>query len=120
MHITKINDQFAVSPQIQFADIVRLKESGFCGIINNRPDGESADQPLSKALAKAAKKAGIDYHYIPVRPGRATADDRARFKQIIETTNGPVLAFCRSGARARSLYKSAMGGGGFLAKLFGR
>ncbi|HHL42508.1 MAG TPA: TIGR01244 family phosphatase [Hellea balneolensis] len=120
MQITKITDNFAVSPQIEFGDVAKIKSQGFTAIINNRPDGEAADQPLSQALAKAAKKAGIDYHHIPVRPGRASADDKARFKQVLESTEGPVLAFCRTGTRARLLHKSAMGGGGFFARLFGR
>ncbi len=120
MKIRKINDKFAVAPQIQYKDMSKLAERGFTTVINNRPDGEEASQPTSVALAKAAKKAGLTYHYIPVRPGRATAEDKARFKEVIENSDGPVLAFCRSGARAHSLYHQATKGPGLLARLFGK
>ena len=120
MQITKITDRFAISPQIDFGDVAKLAKQGYVLIINNRPDGEDAAQPLSAALAKAAKKAGIDYVHIPVKPGRASAQDKARFKQCLDEAEGPVLAFCRSGMRAKSLYNAATRGPGLLARLFGK
>lgn len=120
MQITKISDTFFVSPQIQYGDVEKLAAQGFTTIINNRPDGEEASQPLSKALEKAARVADVNYHYIPVRPGRATADDKARFKNILDEAQGPVLAFCRSGMRARGLHRSATRGFGLFARLLGK
>ena len=122
MQITKINDSFSVAPQIGYGHVETLAAQGYKAIVNHRPDGEENGQPLSKALAKAAKKSGIAYHYIPFKPGRATAADKEKFQQILAQTDGPVLGFCRSGMRARSLYKACNkgSGGGFFARLFGR
>ncbi len=120
MHITKISETFFISPQIQYEHVKTLADKGFKTIINHRPDGESADQPLSKALAKAAKKAGVSYHYIPFKPGKATPVDKEKVKEILDREDGPVLAFCRSGMRARSLHKSITRGPGLLARLFGK
>ena len=120
MNIRRITDFFAVSPQIEYSDIAQLKDMGFTTLINTRPDGEATNQPSSAALAKAAKKAGIIYHHIPVKPGRASVDDKIRFKQIIEQADGPVLAFCRSGMRAQSLFRAATRGPGVIARLFGK
>lgn len=120
MNITKLNDNFSVSPQIQYDDVDALSKQGYRAIINHRPDSEDSSQPLSKALAKAAKMANIDYHHIPFKPGQATAADKEQFKHIIDNTDGPVLAFCRSGMRARALYKTVIGGGGFFSRLFDR
>jgi len=120
MRISKVSDKFSVSPQIGYEHVKTLANQGFEAIINHRPDGEDAGQPLSKALAKAAKQAGIAYHYIPFKPGRATQADREKFKTVLTNTNGPVLGFCRSGMRARSLYKSCYKSPGLLARLFGR
>jgi len=120
MQISKINDQFSVSPQIGYSDVKTLADAGYTCIINCRPEGEEASQPLSKALLKAAKKTGLHYHHIPFKPGRATADDRARFAAALEQSGGPVLAFCRTGMRARSLHKSIRKSSGFFARLFGK
>ncbi|MCF6275359.1 MAG: TIGR01244 family sulfur transferase [Robiginitomaculum sp.] len=120
MQITKINDQFSVSPQIDFSEIKTLADAGYACIINCRPEGEEVSQPLSKALLKAAKKVGLHYHHIPFKPGRATAEDRARFAAALDQSDGPILAFCRSGMRARALHKSITKGPGFFARLFGR
>ncbi|HHI89287.1 MAG TPA: TIGR01244 family phosphatase [Hellea balneolensis] len=120
MNIRQITDTFAVAPQIGYKDMDRLARAGFTTIINNRPDGEEASQPTSAALAKAAKKAGLTYHHIPIRPGRATAEDKARFRDILENADGPVLAFCRSGMRAHSLYRSATRGPGLFSRLFAK
>jgi len=120
MQISKISEQFAVSPQIGYNDVKAAADAGYTCIINCRPEGEETSQPLSKALLKAAKKAGLHYHHIPFKPGRATAEDRARFAAALEQSGGPVLAFCRSGMRARALHKSITKGPGFFARLFGR
>jgi len=122
MRISRLNDKFAAAPQIQYDHVKEIAKQGYKAIVNHRPDGEEAGQPLSKALAKAAKQAGIAYHYIPFKPGRATQADKDNFKAVLDGTDGPVLGFCRSGMRARSLYKScsSTSGGGFFAKLFGR
>ncbi len=130
MQITKIADGFSVAPQIAFEDVEKLANAGYKTIINNRPDGEDAAQPLSKAIAKAAKQAGLAYHHIPFKPGRFTPDDQAQFKAAMERSSGPVLAFCRTGMRAQTIYKksiykkaihkSATKAPGFFASLFGR
>ncbi|PHS76575.1 MAG: TIGR01244 family phosphatase [Robiginitomaculum sp.] len=120
MQISKVNNQFSVSPQINYNDVKTLADAGYTCIINCRPEGEETSQPLSKALLKAAKKAGLHYHHIPFKPGHATGDDRARFTAALEQSEGPVLAFCRSGMRAKSLHKSITKGPGFFARLFGR
>ncbi len=119
MPVTKISDKFFISSQIDFGDVEKLAKQGFCLIINNRPDGEEASQPLSAALAKAAKKAGVKYAHIPIK-GRAKKDDVLAFKQLLQKEDGKILAFCRSGMRARSVYLSATRGPGLLARLFGR
>ncbi|MBL4852957.1 MAG: TIGR01244 family phosphatase [Robiginitomaculum sp.] len=120
MQITKITVGFSVSPQIAFDDIKKLADAGYKTIISNRPDGEDAAQPLSKAIAKTAKRAGMTYHHIPFKPGRFTPDDQAQFKAALEQSAGPVLAFCRTGMRAQSIYKSVTKAPGFFARLFGR
>jgi sulfide:quinone oxidoreductase len=122
MNISPISEEFSITQQIDYTDVEAIAGLGFTTIINNRPDNEQSGQPLSKALEKAAKKAKISYHHIPVVPGKATNDDVARFKAVLEECDGPVLAFCKSGMRAKSLHSACQKNPeqSLLAKLFGR
>lgn len=107
MNINWLNSQLAVSPQIQLPDIDRLNAKGFRMIINNRPDGEAPDQPLSDALGREAARLGLCYAYIPIVLGKMTDDDAAEFARSISAADGPVLAFCRTGNRSTQLWNRA-------------
>ena len=110
LDVKRINDQVSVSPQISPDDLPTLKAAGFTTIINNRPDGESPDQPSSATMQAAAEKAGLTYHYIPL--GREGVSPRMveDTKAALEGSNGPVLAFCRSGTRSTTLWALAQAG----------
>ena len=53
--------------------------------------------------------AGLEYAFLPVAPGYQSDDEIARFGELIATLPGPVLVFCRSGARSGRLYQAATG-----------
>ena len=95
----KVTDDFSVAPQIELADVARAKAEGFVLLINNRPDGETPDQPTSAEFEAAAKAAGLAYVHIPVRGG-PTPDQIEIERQLLSETEGPVLAWCRSGTRS--------------------
>ena len=95
----KVTDQFSVSPQIMLADMASAAEQGFVLVINNRPDGEDPSQPSSAQMQTAAEAAGLGYLHIPV-VGGPTPDQVEQVRQTIDQTDGPVLAFCRSGTRS--------------------
>lgn len=95
----RVTDQLSVSPQISLEDLPRAAAMGFKLVINNRPDGEDPAQPSSAVVEAAAKAAGLAYAYIPVRGG-PTQEQVAEERSILENTEGPVLAFCRSGTRS--------------------
>lgn len=88
-----------VAGQVSAADVARLKEQGYRTIINMRPDGEGAGQPVSADVAKATADAGLAYAYIPTSAANmpdAVIDDLGR---ALAGAEGPVLIYCRSGAR---------------------
>jgi uncharacterized protein (TIGR01244 family) len=95
----KVTDDFSVAPQIALDDVARAKAEGFVLLINNRPDGESPDQPDSAEFEAAARAAGLGYAHIPVRGGPTQEQVEAEQKLLAET-QGPVLAWCRSGTRS--------------------
>jgi uncharacterized protein (TIGR01244 family) len=95
----KVTDDFSVAPQIALDDVARAKAEGFVLLINNRPDGEAPGQPTSEEMEAAAKAAGLAYAYIPVRGGPTQEQVEAEHRLLAET-QGPALAWCRSGTRS--------------------
>lgn len=100
----RVNDHLSVSPQLSVADIAEAKARGFTTIVNNRPDGEAPDQPPSAEIEAAAKALGLNYIHIPVRGMPPSPDLAQETCQAIESSPGPVLAFCRTGTRSISCY----------------
>jgi sulfide:quinone oxidoreductase len=110
MDIRKINDAVSVAPQIMADEMAEVARLGFRVVINNRPDGESFDQPPAAVVEAAAQAAGLVYHHQPVTSGGLTVDDVLQFRELLATASGPVLAFCRSGTRCANLWALAQAG----------
>jgi sulfide:quinone oxidoreductase len=107
MQFKKIDANFSASEQIRPSDVAAIAAAGFRSIICNRPDGEGWGQPHFAEIEAAAKAAGIEAAYVPVTPGGMTPGDVNRFAGLLRTLPGPVLAYCRSGARATGLWQAA-------------
>lgn len=104
MSIVRITDGLSVDGQLQPETFAELASKGFTALVNVRPDGEEAGQPGHAAECAAAKAAGLAYDFVPVTgAGITTADVRA-FQEAVADSKGPVLAHCRSGARALVLH----------------
>ena len=108
-NVKHITPDFAVSPQITAAQLAQLKSAGFTTVICNRPDHEDAGQPTFAEIRSAAEAAGLKAHHIPVTPGQASKDDVAAFATAVTAAHGKVLAYCRSGNRALSLFDASLG-----------
>lgn len=108
-NITHITPDFAISPQITAAQIAQLKAAGFTTVICNRPDNEEAGQPTFSEIKAAAEAVGLEAHHIPIKPGHATGADVDSFDTAVTTAKGKVLAYCRTGARAQSLFAAKRG-----------
>ena len=109
MSITKISDEFFVGPQIEPKDVAVLAQQGFRAIICNRPDHEQPGQTTAAAVGRAASEAGLAFHHIPVVPGQAGPAEVEAMARALKASDGPVFAYCRSGARASGLYQAARG-----------
>lgn len=110
MEVKRINDQVSVSPQISTEDLVAIKAAGFVTIINNRPDGESFDQPSSDAMKAAAEAVGLSYHYIPLGREGVSPEMVEETKTVLEGSAGPVFCYCRSGTRSTTLWALSQAG----------
>lgn len=110
MDLKRINDKVSVSGQIQPADVAALKAAGFVAIVNNRPDGESPEQPPGAEIEAAARAAGLDYFAIPLGRDGVSADMVDSTKAVLEGHAGPVFCFCRSGTRSTTLWALSQAG----------
>jgi uncharacterized protein (TIGR01244 family) len=50
----------------------------------------------------------LHYAYLPVVPGAMTPAEVQEMNRLLKTMPGPILAFCRSGARSTNLYQLAL------------
>jgi len=110
LDVKRINEHVSVAPQISPEDFPALKALGFTAVINNRPDGESPDQPSSATMQAAAEKAGLAYHYIPLGRDGVSSQMVVETEAALEGSAGPVLAFCRSGTRSTTLWALSQAG----------
>ena len=107
MKIKTLTPEFAITGQVLPAQLSEVAKLGFKSIICNRPDGEEGGQPSFADMEAAAKAAGLDARYIPVIPGLAGMKEVQDMAKGLDELNGPILAFCRSGARSEAMYNAA-------------
>ena len=101
----RITKSVSVAPQIAPEDVALAAAQGFRTIVNNRPDGESLDQPPGDDIAAACAAAGVDYVAIPIDHTGFNLDQVEAMAGAL--AKGPVLAFCRSGTRSCNLWALA-------------
>lgn len=107
--ITRHTDVFATLGQISPSHVAEIAALGYKSLINNRPDGEGGpDQPSNASIQAEAEKLGLHYVYLPVVPGAFTPEQVQEMARLLKELPGPVLAFCRSGARSTNLYNFAL------------
>lgn len=103
----RLSDTMFASPQITPADVAAAQALGVTLIVNNRPDGESADQPAGAEIEAAARAAGIAYLAIPVTSAGFSQPQVEAMRESLAASDGPVLGFCRSGTRSTLLWSLA-------------
>jgi sulfide:quinone oxidoreductase len=104
MNTHPITSDFSVGQQIQPEDVATLAKQGFTTIICNRPDGEDMMQPTFEDIREEADVHGIVAHYVPIHHGGIGEDEIERFTSAMNKSEGPVFAYCRSGARSVTMW----------------
>ena len=105
----KLADNIAVCAFVPPEKLAELATK-FRTIVNNRPDLEEPGQPSSAELEAEARRLGLDYVHIPVVPGQVNDELVAAFGEAVSNRKGPVLAFCKSGRRAATLWALSQAG----------
>ena len=105
----KLDDQFSVAGQLRVDQLPLVVEAGDKTIVCARPDNEESGQPAFRDIAAAAKALGLLAVHIPISAGLGETQVKA-MKKALHDLPGPYYGYCRSGARAGSLYASAKRG----------
>jgi uncharacterized protein (TIGR01244 family) len=104
MEIRALTPTYAVSPQIEPADVAAIKAAGYTTIIDNRPDTEIDEGLNGQVIRKAAEAAGLTFVFNPLTPGNFTPENIATQKAAVEQSKGPVFAYCASGNRCSIIW----------------
>ena len=104
MEIRALTPTYAVSPQIEPADLPVIKAAGYTTVIDNRPDGEIDEGLQGSAIRKAAEALGLTFVLNPLIPGAFTPENVAVQSAAIAGSKGPVFAYCASGNRCSIIW----------------
>jgi uncharacterized protein (TIGR01244 family) len=107
MTFITLTDDIFVAPQIDSAAVASARQLGITLIINNRPEDESPDQTPGAEIEGAARAAGINYVAIPIGHGGFSQPQVDAMVAALETADGKILAYCRSGTRSTLLWALA-------------
>jgi uncharacterized protein (TIGR01244 family) len=107
MHYRNIDTNFAVAGQILPQQVQDVAAAGFKTIVCARPDNEEPGQPSFKSIAAEAEKLGLKAVHIPISGGISDPAIRS-MKKTLKDLPSPMYGYCRSGARAGSLYATAL------------
>jgi uncharacterized protein (TIGR01244 family) len=106
--LKQLTPDIFVAPQIDVATVAVAKAQGVTLIVNNRPEGEAADQTPGEAIEAAAREEGIAYVAIPVsHTGFAPWQVDALEAALAGNEGGKTLCYCRSGTRSTLLWSLA-------------
>lgn len=110
MDIRPLTPSYAVSPQIDLADLAAIKAAGYVTVIDNRPDAEIPAAVQTAQMRAAAEALGLTFIANPVIGGAITPENIATQAQIMAQAKGPVFAYCASGNRSSIVWALAHAG----------
>jgi len=99
----RIDEGFSAAGQLRPQDMPAVAEAGFRVLVCIRRDGEEWGQPPFASIAAEAARFGLAARHVPIA-GQPTPSQIAAFRKILAEAEGPVLGWCRSGARVRTLH----------------
>jgi uncharacterized protein (TIGR01244 family) len=110
MNLKQIVDGYAVTPQLDPADMAALAADGVTTVICNRPDAEIPPHLQAAAMQEAAEAAGLAFVFNPVTGGALTESNVEEQADAIAASDGPVVAYCASGNRSTIVWALGVAG----------
>jgi len=99
MQLRSLTPDYIVSPQLSVEDIPAIAATGITTIICNRPDSEVGVEQQAAAIRAAAEAVGLRFEELPFDHKTLSAEHVARQRELVNGSEGPVLAYCRTGTR---------------------
>jgi uncharacterized protein (TIGR01244 family) len=99
-----LTPDYHVSPQIDPADAPAIKAAGYDLVICNRPDAEVPPSHQSDAMRAAIEAAGLRFVVLPLTHQTMTAENILIQSDLVQSAQGPVLAYCASGTRCSVIW----------------
>ena len=107
MRVLEMAPEVYVTGQLFEQDLKLIARQNVRSIMDNRPDDDAREQPLSADLAKAAEELGMTFVHFPVDPGPITAQAAEAFLKACDELERPLLIFGRSAARSMNMWETA-------------
>ncbi|MFG6448844.1 TIGR01244 family sulfur transferase [Roseateles sp. BYS180W] len=108
MSYQALSPDFAVAGQILPEELPDIAQAGFKSVVCNRPDGESGpSQPSFAEIAAAAEALGLQARHLAAPSGGVSPEHGQALAALLQELPGPVLAYCRSGARSTMMWQLA-------------
>ncbi|WP_300514997.1 TIGR01244 family sulfur transferase [Aliiroseovarius sp.] len=107
--VKALDDRVAVAGQIRADHVPAIAAAGFACVMMNRPAQEEYGQPDWGEIVAACEAAGIEARYVPMSDRASAMQALEGFRAALAEVDGPIFAFCRSGARCEILYRAALG-----------
>ena len=110
MDIRQISPLYAVSSQLSVEHLPAIAAAGIKTVICNRPDTEVPVDQQFAAIRAAAEAAGLRFEVLELTMETMTPQNIARQNALITGSEGPVLAYCRSGTRCSIVWAMTQAG----------
>jgi sulfide:quinone oxidoreductase len=108
LNMIPLDERTLIAGQIQPGDVQQIAKAGVRLVVNNRPDGEAVmGQPRAAMVEEAAHAEGLAFLDLPFTMHTLTPEHVARFAEALKTSEGRVLAYCRSGSRSSLLWAAS-------------
>ncbi len=106
--LVHVGEDVSITYQLNPQDIHSLWRNKVRTVVDIRPDGEEKGQPSSEEMQRAAKRANVDFFYIPVPHDSIPDEAVAQLSDVLSTRASPLtVLYCRTGRRAVRLYALA-------------
>ena len=107
MRVLELAPEVYVSSQVFESDLKMVADQDVRSIVNNRLDDETAGQPKSADLAKAAEALGMTFVHFPLESRSISKETAAEFAKICDALERPLLVFSATGIRSTKLWETA-------------
>ncbi|MGI9247544.1 MAG: beta-lactamase hydrolase domain-containing protein, partial [Woeseiaceae bacterium] len=91
MRVLEMAPDVYVTGQLFEQDLKLIAKQDVRSIMDNRPDDDAKEQPLSVDLAKVAEALGMTFVHFPVDPGPINAQAAGAFAKACDELERPLL-----------------------------